>query len=83
MSRTNPLSQQIRAIVALNDVEIERHEAKRGVQSGYCLCRAALSSDRQHQVWWVASNPIVLPILLVGYVALKRCPGTCVSGTSP
>jgi hypothetical protein len=53
------------------------------VQSGYCLCRAALSSDRQHQVWWVASNPIVLPILLVGFVALKRCPGTCVSGSSP
>ena len=67
--------------MALDGVVIERHEAKRGVQSGCCLCLAALSSDQQHQVWLLASNPIVFHIMLVGYVALKRYPGTCVSGT--
>ena len=67
--------------MALGGVEIERHKAKRGVQSECCLCLAALSSDQQHQVWLLASNPIGFPIMLVGYVALKRYPGTCVSGT--
>ena len=67
--------------MALGGVEIERHKAKRGVQSECCLCLAAVSSDQQHQVWLLASNPIVFPIMLVGYVALKRYPGTCVSGT--